>query len=99
MSSPMGAARRRHPVATACFSVHAPADPQVLPRVLEVFAKRGLVPTQWFSTVCGDRDEELQIDIQVAGLEGAVSERLAQCLRQLQCVDTVLTSSKDALAA
>lgn len=99
MSSPLGAKRRRHPVSTACFSVRAPVDPQVLPRVLEVFAKRGLVPTQWYSSVCGDRDEELQIDIQVAGLEEATGERLAQCLRQLQCVDSVLTSSKDALAA
>jgi hypothetical protein len=99
MSSSLSAAGRRPSVSTACFSVHAPVDPQVLPRVMEVFAKRGLVPSQWFSSVCGDRGEELQIDIQVAGLEDGVDERLAQCLRQLHCVDTVLTSSKDALAA
>ena len=27
---------------TACFSVHAHAEPGVMPRVLELFAKRGL---------------------------------------------------------
>ena len=31
--------------ATACFSVHARAEPGVMPRVLELFAKRGLVPS------------------------------------------------------
>ena len=28
----------------AFFSVHAQVDPGVMPRVLELFAKRGLVP-------------------------------------------------------
>jgi acetolactate synthase regulatory subunit len=84
--------------ATACFSVHAPADPQVLPRVLEVFAKRGMVPSQWFSTVCGDRDEELQIDIQVAGLDPTLGRLIAETLRQMYCVDVVLTSVKEAAA-
>jgi len=30
------------PSVTACFSVHAHAEPGVMPRVLELFAKRGL---------------------------------------------------------
>ena len=37
------------PSVTACFSVHAHADPGVMPRVLELFAKRGLVPSAWHS--------------------------------------------------
>lgn len=103
--SPLSGAIRRHvtsspsPAATACFSVQAPVDPQVLPRVLEVFAKRGLVPNQWYSAVCGERGEELQVDIQVRGLDPATGECLAQSLRQLACVETVLTSVKDAAAA
>ena len=32
-----------------CFSVHAAAEPGVMPRVLELFAKRGLVPHKWQS--------------------------------------------------
>ena len=76
----------------ACFSVHARADPSVMPRVLEVFAKRGLVPSRWYSTLDGTRREELHIDIQVAGLEPGMGDRLARSLRQLVCVETVLTS-------
>ena len=30
----------------ACYSFHAAADPSVMSRVLEVFAKRGLVPNR-----------------------------------------------------
>ena len=32
---------------TACFSVIATAVPGTMPRVLEIFAKRGLVPARW----------------------------------------------------
>src|SRR5215813_13573999 len=54
--------------ATACFSVHARAEPGVMPRVLELFAKRGLVPSRWESATFGDNDSELTIDIQTRGL-------------------------------
>ena len=36
---------------TACFSVVARAEPGVLPRVIELFAKRGLVPTRCHARV------------------------------------------------
>ncbi len=36
---------------TACFAVHARAEPGVMPRVLEQFAKRGLIPSNWHSDV------------------------------------------------
>ncbi|MDP6787026.1 MAG: hypothetical protein QGI13_07870 [Rhodospirillales bacterium] len=77
-----------------CFSVHAPADPSVMPRVMDVFAKRSLVPSRWHSTLDGPGGEELHIDIQVAGLEPAAGERLAALLRQLVCVETMLTSHR-----
>ena len=38
---------------TFCFSVQAAAEPGIMPRVLELFAKRGLVPQKWHSTVSG----------------------------------------------
>jgi acetolactate synthase regulatory subunit len=79
---------------TACYSVHAPADPSVMPRVLDVFTRRGLIPTVWHSAVLAGDPGEIQIDIQVADLESAAAERLAQCLRQLVCVGCVLTSEK-----
>ena len=83
---------RQYP--TACYSVHAPVDPSVMPRVMEIFAKRGLVPTRWHSSICGDRGGELQIDIQMTDLEPGLAERLAASMRQLFCVRSVLTSVK-----
>ena len=85
---------------TACYSVHAPADVTVMPRVLDVFVRRGLIPSVWHSSVVPGDPGEIQIDVQVAGLDAAMAERLAQCLRQLVCVGCVLTSEKrPALAA
>ncbi|HEX6840040.1 MAG TPA: hypothetical protein VF113_00875 [Stellaceae bacterium] len=73
---------------TVCFSVHAEAEPGVMPRVLALFAKRGLVPTSWHSRVNG---AELTIDLQMKGLDGATASYIAACLRQVVSVMTVLT--------
>ncbi len=80
--------------ATTCFSVHAHADPGVMPRVLEVFAKRGLVPSAWHSSTSGTDQAELTIDIQMRGLGRNVTDYLAACLRQITFVEVVLTSEK-----
>ena len=97
---------RSHPVrATApaaevvyCFSILAAAEPGVMPRVLELFAKRGLVPTRWHSDVTGPRSSgegrALSIDVQVNGLDLAAGDYIARCLRQLCYVEAVLTSQK-----
>ncbi|MGH6960660.1 MAG: hypothetical protein ACREE7_09270 [Dongiaceae bacterium] len=87
------AERRRSPLPspTYCFAVHAVAEPDVLPRVLELFAKRNLVPTKCYSLVAG---AELQVDIQMDGLESELGDFIARCLRQLVHVECVLTSLK-----
>jgi len=79
---------------TACFSVHAHADPGVMPRVLELFAKRGMVPSAWRSTVCGTDQAELTIDIQMRGLGRDLTDYIAACLRQIAFVEVVLTSER-----
>ena len=76
---------------TACFSVHAHADPGVMPRVLELFAKRGMVPSAWRSTVCGTDQAELTIDIQMRGLGRDLRDYIAACLQQIAFVEVVLT--------
>ena len=53
------------PFVAVCFSVQAAAEPGVMPRVLELFAKRGLVPQKWQSAVSGT---VLTIDVQVGRL-------------------------------
>ena len=79
---------------TACFSVIAAAEPGIMPRVLETFAKRGLVPSQWLSTLAGFHNRELHIDIQLEDVDAELAERLAQSLRQVVFVRSVLTSEK-----
>ncbi len=77
-----------------CFSVQAEAEPGVMPRVLELFAKRNLVPLRWHSDVTGPGAKELSIEIQMAGLTPELTDYMARCLRQMHYVDTVLTSEK-----
>ena len=90
-SLPLGAAAHAdHPSSLyVCFSVQARAEPGVMPRVLELFAKRGLVPERWQSTVAG---EALTIDVHIAGLDRDLSAYIARCMRQVIGVETVLTS-------
>jgi acetolactate synthase small subunit len=78
-------------LATTGFSIHARAEPGVMPRVLELFAKRGLVPSHWESTTFGDDHSELTIDIQMRGLGRETVDYIAACLRQIVFVKVVLT--------
>lgn len=79
---------------TACFYVQAAVDPGVMPRVLELFAKRGLIPTAWHSAVGGPEGDELHIDIQMSGIDTDEADYVARCLRQVTAVMSVLTSDK-----
>ncbi len=94
--------RRSLPAAAAetvyCFSILAEAEPGVMPRVLELFAKRGLTPTRWHSDVTGKDGRDLAIDVQVNGLDVATGDYVARCLRQVFQVETVLTSQKHLVA-
>jgi len=62
-----------------------------MPRVVELFAKRGLVPTSWISRVSAG---ELTIDLQMPGLDAETTHYIARCLRQIISVDVVLVSQK-----
>ena len=79
-----------------CFSVVAAAEPGAMPRVLEFFAKRNLVPLRWISQLTGPGERELSMDIQVAGLTPDVGHYIARCINQLHDVRLVLTSEKAA---
>jgi hypothetical protein len=67
-----------------------------MPRVLELFAKRNLVPERWVSHVQTPvhAARELTIDVQVAGLDPDLTAYLARCLSQIADVRDVLTSEK-----
>jgi acetolactate synthase small subunit len=88
---------RRSPSADAapaapafCFSIRAAADPGVMPRVLALFAKRGLVPSKLHAALV--EAGALEIDVQVAELGEDTGRYIADCLRQQVEVDAVLTA-------
>ncbi|HXZ01104.1 MAG TPA: hypothetical protein VEI03_13975 [Stellaceae bacterium] len=91
MSPPVASAFRPESRPTACFSVHGIAEPGLMPRVVELFAKRGLVPSSWISRVIG---QEMTIDVQMPGLDLEATQHIARCLRQIVAVDVVLVSQK-----
>jgi acetolactate synthase small subunit len=76
---------------TACFSLLADAEPGIMPRVLELFAKRGLVPQRWHSAAAGTA---LTIDVQIGGLGRETADYIAQCMRQIVGVEAVLTTER-----
>ena len=78
--------------AAAHFFVHARAEPGVMPRVLELFAKRGLVPTAWHSAISAADRSELTIKIQIGGLDPEIADYIAACMRQIADVETVLAT-------
>ena len=85
-------------LSTACFYVRARAEPGALPRLLALFAKRGLVPGRWHSVVAGPRGRELHVDIEMPAVELALADQLAAAMRQLADVEHVLMSPKVSLA-
>jgi len=77
-----------------CFSVVAEASAGLLPRVLQFFAKRDLLPARCHATVTGRDAQDLEIDLQVGGLDSVTAERIACGLRQVFGVRIVLLSEK-----
>src|SRR5262249_27295380 len=75
-----------------CFSIDVLPDAGLMARVLEQFAKRGLVPTRWHSDVI--ESDAMQIDIQIVGLAEALGQDIARCLRSIVGVRGVLTAGK-----
>ena len=75
------------------FLIRARAAPGVVLRVLELFAKRGVVPQRWNGVVSGG---DLCIDIRMSGFDRELAEYIARCMRQIHDVETVFTIETDA---
>lgn len=82
-----------------CFALMAQASPGVMPRVMEPFAKRGLVPSRLHATLCGRTASELSVDVQISDIDSDQAELIAAQLRQIVGVSTVLTSEKRQIRA
>jgi hypothetical protein len=74
---------------TVVFTVHAAADPQVLPRVLEMFALRNVVPRRGYGRTAGQARGSFRIDVETDALSGQVAERMAERLRAMVPVEAV----------
>lgn len=73
-----------------CFSVTAAAESSVLPRLMAVFAQLGLVPDKCYATRSGHKGEDLVVDIQMARLDQAQADHLANTMRKIIMVTNVL---------
>ncbi len=76
--------------ATVRFTVRASAEPSVLPRVIELFALRNLVPSSLRARRGGRSAEDLHIDIEVAGLAAAEVRLVAAKITEMVPVESVL---------
>ena len=71
------------------FTVHAAADPQVLPRVLEMFALRSFVPRRVHGRTVGQPRGSFRIDVETDALSAPAAHRMAERLRTLVPVESV----------
>jgi hypothetical protein len=92
MSSPVSGPRPDSQPSSYVFAVYAEADPDVMPRVLEQFARRSLVPARWYSAIVDGLPRELQIDVRVDGLEAGLAAHIARSLETLVNVRQVVTA-------
>jgi acetolactate synthase regulatory subunit len=86
LAPPAAESRPCDPSRRVVFSVIADAAPGTLPRVLELVAKRGLVPLALVSRLV---DDTLAIEMEIGGMVRAESDHVGQCLRQIPMVARV----------
>jgi len=72
-------ALKRNP-STVRYCFEADAEPGVLPRALELLAKRGLVPARVFAQADAG---QLSVEIEVEGLAADTAEHVGLCLAEI----------------
>ena len=77
-----------HPAVT--FTVRAARAPDVLPRVLELFAKRNLVPDRWTTRRVGENRDRLLFEIEMDAIEPRLARYMAASMRQIVNVDSAV---------
>jgi len=77
----------------ARFFIIAAATPGAMPRVMEQFARRGLVPECWHAVV---DENKIRIDLRVTGMDAAVASVLAATLRGAVDIHSVLSDDEPA---
>src|SRR3546814_53818 len=68
------------------------AEPGLLPRIVGLFAKLGLVPGRCLAQTEGsDRSIRMTVELSVAGIEDGMADHVAACMRQIYGVEQVLS--------
>jgi hypothetical protein len=78
-----------------CYSIQALPEVGIIARLLEVCAKRGLLPARLHSDFAPETGE-ITIDMQLAGVDAAYGEQMARSMREVVGVREVLTAVKSA---
>jgi hypothetical protein len=65
---------------TVRYCFEADVEPAVLPRALELLAKRGLVPARVFAQAI---DDALSVEIEVEGLASETADHVGRSLAQI----------------
>lgn len=81
--------------AVARFVVSGAAEPGVAPRVLELFAKRGLVPDDFHARAANGRQT---IEVRARAMTPDLAAYIGRCLRQIVHVERVLVSREERVA-
>jgi hypothetical protein len=76
---------------TFCYRLLARKGAGVVPRVIEHFAKRDLVPARFD---CRAGTETLAIDVEVEGLDEAAARHIARCLSGMVEMERVALTEK-----
>jgi hypothetical protein len=66
----------------ASFHIAAAADPGLLPRILALVAKRGLIPNR-LSAIHPSGSDDLAVEMVLADLPAAVADHIARCIAVL----------------
>lgn len=77
-----------------CYSVRGVADPGLMPRIMELWAKRGLMPERWHGVRDGVDGGDVYIDIETSELDRALAMQVAEAMRCVYGVTQVLVSEK-----
>lgn len=77
--------------ALCCFSINGIPDPGLLPRLLQLVAKRGLMPSALHAVQAMGEDGEpaLVVDLHLDGLPVMTGELMAESMRQIPGVTGV----------
>ncbi len=73
-------------VESALFTVFGEADPALLPRIVALFAKCGLVPARFLAETLG---EEMHVEVEFSALSPSRADHFAEVMRQIPVVSLV----------